>query len=106
MSYYFGVDRGVEVAEEVLEEGLEIESLAVEDTEVAELVEALIQYGLDLLLGQVLLLDLGEEPAEVMDAHEAILRVLLEQGLDLRRGLRYGQAEAAAEAEAHAVGLF
>lgn len=79
----------------------------MEDTEVSELVEALIQYGLGFLLGRVFLfLDLGQEAMEVIDGHEAIIGVLVEQGLDIRRRFRYGEAEAAPEAEAHSVGLF
>lgn len=42
----------------------------------------------------------------MIDGHEAILGVLVEQGLDILRRFRYGEAEAAPEAEAHSVGLF
>lgn len=78
----------------------------MEDIEVPELVEALIQYGLGFLLGLFLFLDFVQEAMEVIDGHEAILGVPVEQGLDIRRRFRYGEAEAAPEAEAHSVGLF
>lgn len=78
----------------------------MEDTEVPELVEALIQYDLGFLLGLFLFLDFRQEAVEVIDGHEAILGVLVEQGLDILRRFRYGEAEAAPEAEAHSVGLF
>lgn len=43
---------------------------------------------------------------EVADVHCSILRVLVEQALDLVRCFRCGQLELPAEAEADSVGLF
>ena len=99
-------DWGIDVAEEVLEECFEIEDLAVEDVEVFELGEALFDEGLSFLLGgALLLLDFRQESVEVIGGHDAVLRVLIEQGLDLRRCFLDGELEAPLEAEAHFVGL-
>lgn len=100
-----GRERGIDVAEEVLEEGFEIENLAVEDAEVLELAEAMVDGSLSFLLGGLLFfLDFGQEPMEVIDGHDVILRVLIEQGLDLRRCFRYGELEPSLEAETHSIG--
>lgn len=100
-------DRRIVLGEDVLEEGLEIENLAVEDREVHEVVNAVVHNGLSLLLGDaVLLLKLHQEPVEVIDGHDSVLGVLIEDLLDLPRRLRHRQPEPPPEAEAHSVRLF
>lgn len=107
MSRGGGGDRRIVVGEDVLEEGLEVESLAVEDREVLEVANAVLDDGLSLLLGDVLLLlALDQEAVEVIGGHDSVLRVLVEEVLDLLRRLRHGQPEPPPEAEAHSVGLF
>lgn len=79
----------------------------MEDVEVLELAEAMVDGSLSFLLGGLLFfLDFGQEPMEVIDGHDVILRVLIEQVLDLRRCFRYGELEPSPEAETHSIGLF
>lgn len=70
-----------------------------------EVLEA-INDGLRVLdRGILVLLDVHHEAAEVLRVHEAVVGVLREHLLDVGRRLGGGEAEAAAEAEAHTVGL-
>lgn len=78
----------------------------MEDVGVLELAEAMVDGSLSFLLGGLFFLDFGQEPMEVIDGHNAILRVLIEEGLDLRRCFRYGELEPSLEAETHSIGLF
>lgn len=56
--------------------------------------------------GFIFLLNLDQEPVKLIDRHDAILRVLIEKGLDGVRHLRYGDMEPPPEAEADSVSLF
>lgn len=66
-----------------------------------------IDDGLCFLLSDtLLLLHLNQETADVRGCHDSILiGITVEKGPYLRRGLRHGETEAAAEAEAKAVSL-
>lgn len=71
------------------------------------LLAELIHDALRLLpAGPALLLDLDQEPLELIDGHDLVLGVLPEEGLDLLRSLRRRGPELPAEAEAHSVRLF
>lgn len=59
-----------------------------------------------LFSGFLLFLNLNQEALKVSSGHKAILRVVVEKGLDLRRRLRHAQLEPPAAAEAHSVSLF
>jgi len=93
--------RGVVITEEVLEERFEIEA----NPSAMEMPEA-VDDGLRLFFsGLLLLLHFNKEPFQMRRCHDLILRVLLEEGLDLRRRLRQSQLKPPAPAEAHAVCL-
>ena len=77
----------------------------MEQIEVFQIVEA-FDYSLSVLhSGVLLLLDLDQEPAEVLGVHEAVLRVAIEHHLDLRRRLRRRDCEPPLEAAADSVGM-
>lgn len=97
-----GVNRRIVISKQVLEKALEIEAAAMENTEVLEAVDHRLRV---LHRGVLLLLDILHEPAQVLGVHDAVLGVLREELLDVGRRLGGGEAEAAAEAEAHSVGL-
>lgn len=98
----FGVERRINISEQVLEETLEIEAAAMEYVEVLEAVNDSLRF---LERGALLLLDFVEEAEQVLGVHDAVLGVAVEDILDVGGGLGGGEAEAAAEAEAHTVGL-
>lgn len=81
----------------------------MKDIEVPELVES-AETVYDVLgvlcCGVLFLLYLDQESPEVIDSHDSIIGVLVEQALHLVRRFRHGQPETPAEAEADAVGLF
>lgn len=98
----FGVERRINISEQVLEETLEIEAAAMEYVVVLEAVNDSLRF---LERGALLLLDFVEEAEQVLGVHDAVLGVAVEDILDVGGGLGGGEAEAAAEAEAHTVGL-
>lgn len=71
-----------------------------------ELTQA-IKNSLGVLSGDIgFFLDLNQEASEMINGHDATLRVLIKQRLNLLRRLRYGYMEPATATEAHTVGLF
>lgn len=92
------------MTEEVVEETLKIETPSVKDAEMLVAIDDGLCF---LLSGTLLLLHLNQETADVRGCHDALLiGITVEKGPYLRRGLRHGKPEAAAEAEAKAVSLF
>lgn len=99
-------ERRIGVAGEELEEGLEVEAAAVEEiVEEFQMVEA-VDDGLSVVDGGVVfLLELDQEPVEVINVHDSILRVPIEQCLDVRRSFAGGEVESSPETAADSVGL-
>lgn len=92
------------VTKKIVEETLEIETTSVEDTEMLVTIDDGLCF---LLSGIVLPLHLSQKTSEVSGCHDAILiGVTVEKGPYLRRGLRHGDPETPAEAEAEAISLF
>ncbi|KAK4836650.1 hypothetical protein QYF36_025751 [Acer negundo] len=52
------------------------------------------------------LLDINQEPVEMINGHDPVLGIFPEERLDVGRRLRDGHVEATLEAEAYFVGLF
>lgn len=91
------------MTEEVVEETLKIETPSVKDAEMLVAIDDGLSF---LLSGTLLLLHFNQETADVRGCHDAILiGIMIEKGPYLRRGLRHGEPEAAAEAEAKVVSL-
>lgn len=86
----------------MLKECFEIQALALENVEVPEAIED----GLGVLFLCVFLpLELRQEPEQVIDAHDAVLRVGFEQSLHVLRRFRRLLQEHPPETEADSEGL-
>ena len=90
----------VVVTKKVLEESIKVETIPMKKR----------RRGIDdrlriLSRRFALLLNIDQKPVEMIDRHDPILRVFLEEGLDLARRLRCRVPEPPAEAEAHSVRL-
>lgn len=95
-------DGGIVLAHEIAEEGVEVEAaLLLEYTEMLDTAEDF----LGVLPGCIFLsLDFPHEHVEMIDVHDAILRVLHEQVPDVLRGFGLPDLEPPPETEAHPEG--
>lgn len=91
------------VTEKILEETFKVKTLSMKDIQMLQAINDGLRFFLG---GFVLFLNLNQEPEKVIRRHEPILRVTIEKGLDLRRGLRRGDLEPPVAAEADSVCLF
>lgn len=90
-------------SEEIPKEGLQVETSPLEDVEMLKLSEA-VQHGLGVFdRGIRFSLVLDEEASKVVDAHDSILRVPLEDCLDICRWICRPQSELPSKAEADPV---
>lgn len=97
------MERLINIPKQILEEAFEIESPPLKDVKMLQS----IHNPLGVRRRSTLLsLNLHQEPPQLIHAHHAALRVLLEDLLHVGRRLRRRKPEAALEAEAHPVGLF
>lgn len=97
-----GIERQIRIPKQVLEEGLEIEAAAVKYVKVLEAVHNSLRL---LQRGIILSLHFHQKPPQLIDAHGAVLRVVIEYLLDVRRRLRGGESEPPPEAETNSVSL-
>lgn len=99
-SYLMKSKRRVTVTKKILEESIEVETVPMKKR----------RRGVDdwlriLFSGFILLLNIDQKPLEMIHGHDAILRVLVEKGLDITRRLRCGVPEPPVKAETHSVRL-
>lgn len=98
----FRIQRRISIPNQVLKESIEIESSAMKYVEMLRSVHDTLGV---LHCSILLSLHLHQELPQPNRAHHAVLRVLLEDLLDLRRRSRPGEGEPPAEAEAHSIRL-
>jgi hypothetical protein len=97
------IGRWIVISRQILKECLKMETPAMKYTKVPEAIHNSLRI---LQRGTLLSLDLHQELPQLIRAHNAVLRVAIEDLLDLLRYLRGSEAETPPEAEAHPVGLF
>lgn len=100
------LERRVEIAEEVLEEGFKIENLPMEDIQMLEFASTAFNHVLSVVSGGLdLFLNINQESLEMIGVHDPILGVVIKELLDLVGSFAGGHLEAPAETETHSVGL-
>lgn len=98
----FRIERRISIPKQVFEETLEIEPSSLKKAKMLQPID----YTLRVLHCSILLsLNLHQEPTQLIGVHHAIIGILVEYLLNVRRRLRCGEAEPPPEEEAHSVGL-